>query len=166
MSNNETYRAAAEPYAFATPLRNIRLRLDATNLVADLVPSVVLDELAEVVHRDLNPELSQILAGTKPITDDSRFMRVHFDRLVAAIIQEEFIDIVEETKLDLSGAQSLPSGKSIYPFLRVENSRWKQSVPDYQGRDHPDLAHFKIVSMETCIDLIAHLDHYEWIENN
>ena len=165
MTQTETYEAAAEINAFDAPLRNIRLHLNGTALTVDLIPSVVLDEPSNIIDPKLSPEINKILAGSRPVVEANRFMRVYFDVILAIAIQEEFIKIIEILNKDLDSAPRLPDNRAPYPFLRVVNSEWKNSVPDYQGGDHLNLAHFRIVSMETCIDILGYFDKTEWLEN-
>lgn len=164
MTSVQTYEIATEATAFNAPLRNLRLQLDGTTVVVDLIPSVVLNEPTEDYYPDI-PGLDKILSNARPIIESRRFMRVHFSSVLAISVQEEFVNIAGVLKFDLGDLPKFFDGRTPYPFLHVVNSWWKSRLPDYQGRDTPDLKHFKILSMETCIDLIGYLEKTEWCNN-
>jgi hypothetical protein len=164
IKNEIFYEAAAEEGAFNSPLRNIRLQLDGRNAVFDLIPSVVLDKPTKILDPDFPPELNNILSGARPVVKSKRFMRVYFECIMAVSIQEEFVDIISILDDDLDSAPRLSDRRAPYPFLKVINSNWKNCLPDYQGRDDQNMAHFKIVSMETCIDVLGYLEKIEWLE--
>lgn len=164
MIDEETYEPAIEKDAFEVALRNIRIQLDGRTLIIDLIPSVELDEYVAEVIPGGNPELNKILAGSKPIVESNRFLRAYFDGIMALFIQEEFVEILDILAFDFNKKPRFENGQA-YPFLHVVNSRWKRCLPDYQGRDDPNLKHFKIVSMETCVDLLGYFEKVEWLDS-
>jgi len=153
----ETYEAAVEENALDSPLRNIRVHLNGTEATVDLVPSVVLDKPYKTINPDLSPDINKVLAGSRPIIEANIFMRVYFNGILAIAIQEEFIEIIKILNKDLKSAPRFSDGRAPYPFLRVVNSEWKCCLPDYQGRGDPNLTYFKIVSMETCVDILGYI---------
>ena len=161
----ETYEAVVEENALDSPLRNIRVHLNGTEATVDLVPSVVLDKPSKTIDPDIPTDINKVLAGSRPIIESNSFMRVYFDGILAIAIQEEFIEIIEILNKNLKSAPRLSDGCAPYPFLRVVNSEWKYCLPDYQGRGDPNLTHFKIVSMETCVDILGCIEKTEWLDN-
>jgi hypothetical protein len=166
---DDIFELAAEPDAFDTPLRNIRVRLDGTAACFDLIPSVVLDRRSE--RTDFPTEtasdeaIADMLAGGRPIVEASRLMRVWFESVSAVVIQEEFVELHPTLQSSYDQAPRLKGGKAVYPFLIVTNSQWKRRLPDYQGGDSATLKHFKILSMESHIDILGFLEKIEWLPN-
>lgn len=163
----QSYEIAAKEVAFSSFPRNIRVQLDGTSAVIDLIPSVVLEKSPDVIQQDPIPVLNEMLARSKPIVEGDFFMRVHFDWIHALVIQEEFIELVDVCDLDLKNAPRMTPGddRAIYPFLRVLNSEWKSNLADYEGGDDLQLDHFKMFSMETHIDVIGDIQNIEWLAN-
>lgn len=164
MKDIQTYEIAAEEGAFISFPRNIRVQLDGTAATVDLIPSIVLDEPTAIVDRDISPKINEILGSAKPIVEANRLMRVHLDFIHAFVIQEEFIQLVDIPEGDIKNIPRIDDG-ATYPFLRVANSEWKRGLEDYQGRDDPQLHHFKFLSMETHIDVLSQIWGIEWLEN-
>lgn len=134
MEVEETYEMAVEPDAFKKGLFNIRMKLDGTNAVVDLLES-----------------------ENRP-----NFMRLHFVDIVAICIQEELVDLVDDLKWLRGKRPALPNCQA-YPFVHVINSRWRARVPDWLRGDDPDVKHYNIISVETCIDVIGRLKQIEWV---
>src|SRR6478735_1701681 len=134
--DDDIFELAAEPDAFDTPLRNIRVRLDGTAGCFDLIPSVVVD--GKVDRADFPTEsavdnvIADMLTGSRPIVEAGRLMRVWFEWISAIVIQEEFVELHPTLQPNYDNAPRLRDGKALYPFLILANSRWKQRLPDYQ----------------------------------
>lgn len=159
MEPEEFYEIAAAPDAFRSSLINLRLNLDGTDAIVELIESHDTGETGEIPE-DADPALKKILSQSTLITSSGRFTRLRFYDVQAIVIQDESRDIVDVIKSDLNLFPRLPIGVT-YPFMKVVNSRWKKILPDYQGGDDPDIQHFKIVSMKTCIDVLACLEKVE-----
>lgn len=159
MEPEEFYEIAAAPDVFRSSLINIRLNLDGIDATVDLIESHDTGETGEIPE-DEDPVLKEILSQSTLITSSGRFARLHFYCVQAIVIQDEFRDIVDIVKCDLNLFPRLTTGET-YPFMKVVNSRWKKILPDYQGGDNPDIQHFKIVSMATCIDVLARFEKIE-----
>lgn len=166
MGSMQTYEVAAAEHIFDTFLRNVRIQIDGTVATMDLIPSLVLDRSTDEMLQDKDPNINKLIARSKPIVEAKRFLRVHFDCIHAVVIQEEFVDSVAVVEAELDSAPRIkPDSPAPYPFLRVINSEWKRFIPDYQGGESPDLDHFKILSMETCADVLGCVENTEWLEN-
>ncbi len=163
----ETYEVAVDINSFQSPLRNIRVSIDGLWASFDLIPSVTSDRPSDDLTQGLNPKLNAILKDTQPIVEAKRFMRVSFNVALAVFVQDEFIETVSMLETNLDSGPRMPQSpykKAIFPFLQITNSKWKQCVPDYQGGDAEHLKHFKMFSMETCIDVLAYTNemNVEW----
>lgn len=150
---------------FEAPLRNVRALLNATSIYVDLIPEVISDSTFKPNRKEL-PEINSILDGTQEILEDSNFMRAHFTYIRAISIQDEYVNIIKSTKYTNENIPQLKSDKACYPFLVVKNSDWKSRLPDYDGGDDPDVAHYKIYSMETHVDILGILEKTEWHEQD
>lgn len=155
----EIYEPAVDLNEFQSALRTIRLVFHGDYLVADLVPSVVLEQPIEIP----DPCLSS-LRNARPIVEAERCLRVRFSAILAVAVEEEFIEAFTELKTK-SDLPRIPDQKATFPFLKVSNSSWKAKIPDYQGGDNPDLHHYKMFSMDISVDILGFLDGTEWIDN-
>ena len=160
MEVEETYEMAGEADTFKSALINIFLKLNGTEVIVDLIESQRTDQRLGEMELGLSPELKDILSGSQRTISSGRVTRVHFNHLRAMIVQEEYVDLVENIKADFKRVPRL-SNRDTYPFIKVVNSRWRTLLPDYQRGDDPGIQHFKIISMETCIDIIARLNKIE-----
>lgn len=151
-----------------SPLRNVRAVMDGTNMFLDLIPSKIIDHPPTLPTAPLkNPDsvvLDELLRNSRPIVEGAHFLRVHFEWIQAVSIQEEFVELFEIFNTDNDKAPTLKGGRGWFPFLEVVNSKWRQKLPDYQGGDDPQLKHYKIVSMETHLDVMGVLESTEWLE--
>ena len=164
------FELAAEPDAFDTPLRNVRIRLDGTAACLDLIPSVMVDRPSGRTDFPRETAADRVIADMAKhsgglIVEADRLMRVWFSPVAAIVAQEEFVDLHATLQSNYDRAPRLKGGKGIYPFLILPNSKWKQRLPDYQGGDAPSLRHFQIFSMETHVDVLGHLEKIEWLPN-
>jgi len=140
------------------PLTNIRLHLDGTHLVVDLIPSV----LGEVHIERIDGLTSQeVLASMREYQDADHFVRVHFYPIWAIALTEESIEIFDDLEPRIADIPKLPNSGWAFPFLRVENSRWRTRIREDIREDNPDLQHFMILSMATCIDVLGHMEKFE-----
>lgn len=165
MTTIELYEPVIDPNEFATALKTIRLIFHGTYLVADLVPSVVLDQPTDILDPDWPPELNRVFAGSKPIIEADRCLRVRFESILAVAVEEEFIELFDELKFQSKEIPLMPDQKACFPFIKVLNSKWKARIPEYQGGNNADLNHFKILSMDTCVDILGYFKNTEWIDN-
>lgn len=142
--------------------------MDGTSLIVDLIPSIVLDEpiTAKDVEDDdpTSKALKKIINGARPIVEQNRCFRVRFDWVQSVVIQEEFVELFEVLQTEIDAPPTILKGKGWFPFLEVENSKWRAALSDYQGGDVPDLKHFRMVSMETHLDVLGTLETTEWID--
>lgn len=150
---------------FDSPIRNIRLKLDGTYWEVELIPSVVVENAGSENIDGYSKEISEILSDAKPILEADRALRLEFFNVVATVIQEEFVSIFAEPKP--YGAIKNEQGKDITSLniYRVKNSKWREKLPDHEGGDNPALEHFKLLSMECCIDILGVLEKGEWVSN-
>ncbi|QYJ07123.1 hypothetical protein [Qipengyuania flava] len=164
------YSPAVALETFASPLRNIKLSLDGTGLIADLIPSVTLDSEVQIGgfsdDPDVEAELQSVFGKGRPIVEGDRVFRLEFDAVQAVVIQEEFVDLFNVLAAELDNLPKIPDAKGAFPFLVAEESEWRSRLPDYQGGDDPELKHFKIFSMETQVDILGRLAGFEWVRNS
>lgn len=154
---------------FDGPLRNIRASMAGTTWTMELVPSVVLEQPVGRVPPSGNAtddQINRILEGSRPIVEAHTVLRLQFYSVQACVVQEEFVELFQTFRIKPDLFPVLDGGKGCFPFLLVENSHWRATLPDYEGGDWPDLKHYMMLSMETHVNLLGILDSVEWIENS
>ena len=163
----QTFKPAIVDEGLLVPLRNIRAEVDGAWVQLDLIPSVVLDDEADVLTGDssFDEEFTPILGKGRPIVEADKCLRVVFEGVAAFVVQDEFVELFEALEEQYSDLPKLPDSPGVLPFLEVENSDWRRTLPDYQGGDAAELKHFKIFSMETTVDILAQLTTHAWVEN-
>ncbi|WP_394730525.1 hypothetical protein [Altererythrobacter sp. GH1-8] len=165
----KAFEPAIDLHVLKAPLRNVRAHLDGTFLSVDLIPSVVLDEPVQASDPSGTPELDKIISdlekAARPIVEAKSVLRAEFESVQACVIQEEFVELFEKLIADFDAPPRILGQKGWFPFLRVLNSSWREELPDYQGGDWPELHHYKIVSMETHLDILGVLVATEWRKN-
>ncbi len=154
---------------FTGPLRNIRSSMDGTAWTFDLIPSLTLDTPVRKSPPTGNPtedQINKILEGSRPIVEAANLLRLEFYSVQACVVQEEFVELYDEFSIQPDSFPLLKDGKGCFPFLLVENSKWRATLPDYQGGDWPELQHYMMLSMETHVNLLGILDSIEWVKNS
>lgn len=68
--------------AFDSPLRNIRLVLMGGDARFDLIPEAILDTPSDLSD-EKDPAIRRVLEGTRLVVEADRFLRIHFDIIVA-----------------------------------------------------------------------------------
>lgn len=142
--------------------------MDGTFWTLDLIPSVVLDKPIGKAAPTPNPvdaQFNRMLEGARPIVEADKVLRVEFNSVQACVVQEEFVDLFDALQIDLQSLPLLEHGKGCFPFVLVEGSEWRASLPDYQGGDCDELKHFMLFSMETHLSLLGIMESYEWVMN-
>lgn len=142
--------------------------MDGTSWTLDLIPRVVLDEPVRKAALTGNPtedQLNSILEGARPIVEATQCLRVEFHWVQACVVQEEFVELFNTFTIDPSLLPKLRGGRGCFPFLLVNDSEWRATLPDYQGGDWPELKHYMLFSMETHVNLLGILHSFEWIRN-
>ena len=153
---------------FESPLRNIRATMHETAWTLDLIPSVVVDKPICAAPTSSNPvddQINKMLEGARPIVEASKLLRVQFHSVQACVVQEEFVELFDTFELDPEDLPLLQSGRWRFPFLLVENSSWRATLPDYEGGDWPDLKHYMFLSMETHLNVLGIMESFEWVRN-
>ncbi|MEL6857927.1 MAG: hypothetical protein AAFO74_06045 [Pseudomonadota bacterium] len=140
------------------PFRNIRVVLDGTSAVMDLIPRKILERVNQEELKDWPREVQKALKGTKPIVEADSFLQVEFENVQGLIVQEEFID-----KINLVGDRDeLRDGT----FATIVNSSWRARLEDFEMGNNPHLKHYRAWSDETRIDVLGVLIEGKWMQNN
>lgn len=142
--------------------------MDGTGWTVDLVPQVVLDKPVGKSAPTGNPtedQINKMLEGARPIVEANKCLRVQFHSVQACVVQEEFVDLFNTFSVDPPLLPKLLDAKGCFPFLLVNDSEWRATLPDFQGGDWPELKHYMLFSMETHINLLGILHSFEWIRN-
>lgn len=157
MDKHEEAIRVAEFGKLDEPFRNIRIVLDGTSAVLDLIPQKILERASQEELKDWSNEVQKALKGTKPIVEADSFLRVEFENVQGLIVQEEFID-----KINLVGDRDeLRDGT----FATIVNSSWRASLEDFEMGDDPHLKHYRAWSYETRIDVLGILVDGKWEHN-
>lgn len=168
MDEEQHYKPAIEGKdAISTSLRNIKVHVNATDAAIDLIPALVLHSAPPPEHNpNLCAGLNNMLQKSKPVVEAATFLRVYFENLATILIQEERLDLIKDPGDKKRDYPLLPDGIYVYPFLKIENSTWKKQVPEWWREIISDCTHFRMISDETCVDILATLKEYEWKKNN
>ena len=65
-----------------------------------------------------------------------------------------------------SNAPRLQDSQSYYPLLEIENSPWKEQLPEWRHRDDPAIKHFRAISAECSFDILGEAPSGVWMPNN
>lgn len=139
------------------PFRNIRLVVDGTSAVLDLVPRKILERTRLRDLKGLPRKIQNALKDTKPkpIVEADTFLRIEFANVQGLIVQEEFID-----KITLVGDRDeLRDGA----FAKIVNSAWRATLEKYEMGDNPHLDHYRTWSDETRVDVLGVLVGGKWM---
>ncbi|MCB2096107.1 MAG: hypothetical protein KDE05_00615 [Parvularculaceae bacterium] len=166
MTGDEHCELITDFGVIGTKIRNIRLTLDGTELVAEIVPGEILERQFRNDLKGWPKEMRDALKDTKPIVEAGRALRLQFDNVAAAVAQEEFVSIVAELSTKVSAEQEIGERDPPFGIYRVKNSIWRKKLPEFEGGDNPYLEHFKLLSMECYVDILGVLVGGEWIANN
>ena len=152
---------------FDKPLRNIRASLDDEVVTLDLIP-----ETTRLISRksqaDLNEIEQMIVFGdndvARMIVESGKCLRVRFDPVWGWTVHREFSN-GSFPKVDMANWPCIGESKYYYPFGRVINSPWLETVPDYELPAEGNFVHFRILSATTYMDIISNEPEGEWVDN-
>ncbi len=148
-----------------TSLRNIRMSVDATQVVLELIPARILDQPGDPGDEP-NEAIRRLIRGAKPIVEADEYLKLRFDHILAIAIDTDIdVDLFGGLHKDWSEAPRLYGEKSFYPLLEVKDSPWKSQLPDFRGRDDPHIRHLRAISMECSFDILGNFPEGEWISS-
>ena len=153
-------------FGFTKPLRNIRVHLDDTELILDLIPEMISSEVFMPPEGTSDP-VKSIQVGAREILEGDSMLRLMFERIASVAISDEFCDVHPvQLETPLEHWPRIGDTKAVYPCFEVRNSRWHAGLPDYQGGGPDgDMTHYRIVSLTTQIDVIGFEPMAEWMNN-
>ena len=154
------------PFSFTKPLRNIRVHLDDTELILDLIPEMISSEVFTPPEGTSAPVIS-IQVGAREILEADSMLRLMLERIASVAISDEFCDVHPvELETPLEHWPRIGDTKAVYPVLEVRNSKWHTGLPDYQGGGSDGgMTHYRIVSLTTQIDVNGCEPTGEWMNN-
>ena len=149
-----------------TPLRNVRFGVDGTSMFAELIVEQVIRKPRLVFN--LGESTAQnVLHGGYPVVEGDRLLRLEFEYILAIAADTDIdVDLFGGLHEAWSDAPRLHSTKAFYPFLEIVDSPWKKQLPEHRGKDDPDIRHFRIISAECSVDLLATAPSGAWQENS
>jgi len=149
-----------------TPLRNVRFGVDGTSLFAELIMEQVIRKPRLVVNLE-ESATQNVLHSGYPVVQGNRLLRLEFENILAIAVDTDIdVDLFGGLHEAWSDAPRLQSTKAFYPFLEIVDSPWKQQLPEYRGKDDPDIRHFRIISAECSLDVLATTPSGAWQENS
>lgn len=145
--------------------RNIRMQTDAESGIFDLVPERLLEPgSADNIEQD--PTLHKIVKGARLIVEGPTMLRVRFDWLIAVAGGSDVdADIFGGLHAGWRETPKLRHKSVYYPFLEIQSSPWKAQLPEWRGRDNPDIRHFRMISGAVSFDVLGELGAGEWQDN-
>lgn len=149
------------------PLRNIRASIDGKQGVFDLVPERVLEPGAVPIDEP-NPIIRKLLVGARPVVEGFSALRIEFDYLYAVAVDADVDgNLFGGLRANWSDAPRFEEGKpSFFPLLEIIASPWKAQLPEWRGRDRPEVRHIRMISAECSYDILGEPSRAHWIENN
>ena len=149
------------------PLRNIRAGIDGKQGVFDLVPERVLEPGAVPIDEP-NPIIRKLLVGARPVVEGFSALRIVCDYLYAVAVDADVdVDLFGGLRANWSDAPRFEEGKpSFFPLLEIIASPWKAQLPEWRGRDRPEVRHIRMISAECSYDILGEPSRAHWIENN
>lgn len=155
--------------AIEKPLRNIRASLVNEALTLDLIPETT-RLVARASETDLTDVERRIVFGggdvAREVVESDKCLRVHFGWVLAWTTYDESAGVIFP-KLDLSNWPRLGDTAFYYPFVRVLDSPWLETVPEYRLPTEGRFVHYSILSATFVVNIIAQeLDlRCEWVKN-
>jgi len=148
---------------FKTPLRNIRLKFDGYAATFDLIPGLV------VSNNNFDPNLKNsalqdIFENSNEIIESSDYLKVEFDAVLGLALDADIdVDLYGGLHDGWATAPKFENSNAIYPFLEMLDSPWKKQLPDYKGRDNPEIKHYRLISSGGSFDVLAWEPAGKWI---
>lgn len=153
--------------AFDKPLRNIRATLDDEVVTLDLIP-----ETTQLVSRHSQTDLTdvelRIAFGDRDVArlvvEADKCLRIRFDPVWGWIVHRDSSD-ADYPQISMSEWPKIGTSRYNYPFVRIVNSPWLATVPDWQHPTAGPFVHYRILSATTYMDIISNEPEGAWIEN-
>lgn len=149
------------------PLRNIRMNYDGHSAIFDLIPELI------VSNNNFNPStevplpLKRVLKVANEIIEANTCLRIEFDTVLGLALDTDIdVDLYGELHKGWEAAPKLKGSNSYYPFLEIQNSPWKKQLPDYRGKDNPEIKHYRLISSGGSFDILAWEPTGKWISSD
>lgn len=148
------------------PLRKIRMSFDEYAAVFDLIPERVVSN-NNLDHNLKASPLKNVLKDANEIIEENVCLRVEFDTILGLAMDADIdVDLYGGLHDGWITAPKLKDSNSFYPFLEIVNSPWKKQLPDYHGRDNPEIKHYRLISAGGSFDILAWEPTGKWVSLN
>lgn len=140
------------------------MKLDGTSAIFELVPELI------VSNNNFDPNCEEIvpikklLKTASAIIESNNFLKIEFDTVLGIAVDTDIdVDLYGGLQKGWDTAPKIAGSNSYYPFLEIENSPWKKQLPNFRGRDEPDIKHYRLISWECSFDVLAWEPSGKWI---
>lgn len=151
-----------------SPLRNIRCHIDAHEAVFELVPEALRPPGPDPVDVTGIPSpLVRVISSASLVLESERMLRIEIGELRGIAVDADVdIDLFGGLTGDGSEQPRLAGSTFFYPLIEIENSPWKAQLPDWRGRDDPDIRHLRMISATCSYDVLGEVLSGNWMPNS
>ena len=142
--------------------RNAQMNVDFDTIVFKLISETKLIGPSDFRHEN-NQTISKLLKSSQEIIESKNCLQLNFDCVKAVAFDSDLgVDMFGGVHDGWMKAPKVAGKSFIYPLLEVLNSPWKAQLPEWRGRDDPDIKHIRAVTAECSFDILAELTSGDW----
>jgi len=156
------FRKMTEFGILETGFRNAQMNVDFDLLVLKLIPETKLIGPSDL-RREQNNTILKLLKSSQEVVEAKTCLHLSFEYIKAVAFDSDLdADLFGGLKKQWMEAPKVEGRSFIYPLLEILDSPWKAQLPEWRGRDDPDIKHVRAITAECSFDILAELTSGDW----